>query len=110
MNLKITSSVPISIGGPSIANIVGNVIQHAYSDGAGGLIVPCDLEWWYNTTAMNENKDKVWPVILTGKLASISVVLTAQEASAANLPYTIYVKVAEAIQSQNPGYTVIVEI
>ena len=112
MNLKITTSVPLSIGGSGVQNLYGTLSQHAYDNAeTGGLTVPCDLSWWLNATASEENKDKVWPTKAdNSKLSSITVELTAEETAAPGLPYTIYTNVAEAITAANPGFTVTVEM
>ncbi len=110
MNLKITTSTPISIGGASITNLYGTITQHAYDNpDTGGLVVPCDLKWWVNETAFLAGKDQVWPIANnSSKLAAITVDLTANEAAAAGLPYTIYLKAADAIMLANPTMTVTV--
>jgi len=112
MNLKITSEMSLSIGGSNVSNLYGTLVQHAYDNiETGGLTVPCDLKWWLNVIACESNKDQVWPINnINEKLASITVDITQEEAAAAGLPYTIYLKVADKLKLENPGTNVIVEI
>lgn len=112
MNLKITTSSTLSIG-TTKTNIYGTITQHAYDNTeTGGLTVPCDLKWWATSSAAENGFDQVWPLRgndPSNKLSNITVELTAEQTAAPGLPLTIYEVVADAITSQNPGMTVIVE-
>lgn len=111
MNLLITTSVNLSIGGSTYQNIYGTITQYAKDNVAtGGLTVPCTLKWWVNEAASEADKDMVWPLKSSGaKIDATEVELSAAEAAAAGLPYTIYLKVAEKLMQQNPGMTVTVQ-
>jgi hypothetical protein len=110
MNLKITTSTPLSIGGSNVTNIVGTLNTSPSLQADGTLLVKSSFNWWINATAKTEGKENVWIVGTNGnKITDMNVVLTAEEAGAAGLPLTIYTKVAEALESANEGMTVIVE-
>lgn len=112
MNLKITSSEPISIGGV-LSNIIGDINAHTDSLLTTGE-VQCDISWLKDATAKIKNYDRIWPVVLNGddtinlRVASCDVTLTEQEVMAADLPTTIYTKVAEKL-ALDYGWTVVVE-
>jgi hypothetical protein len=108
MNLKVTSSTNISIGGSPTQNIIGSITEHLRQNEQGGLSGEVDLRFWYNQAAYDASLDRVFPVDNNVKVDSCSIVLSAAEAAAANLPLTIYQKCAEAIMAAHPTMTVVV--
>jgi hypothetical protein len=110
MNLKITTSTPLSIGGSDATNIVGTLNTSPSINDQGGLNVKSSINWWINAQAKTDAKENVWPIGENGsKITDCNVVLTANETAAAGLPLTIYTKVAEKLMEENTGMTVTVE-
>ncbi len=95
MNLKITSTV-ITSSGLQVANAIGVLSQHAYTDEQGNLIVPSDIKWYKDLDSMNNGLDQIIPCLMNNdgtiksRITSSNITLTEQQAAAAGLPYTIY--------------------
>lgn len=110
MNLKITSQIPLSTG-ETATNAIATLTTFPTMNDAGGLDVDCDINTYASSVLRDAGADKIYPVA-TGtynKVTMCAIVLTAQQAAAANLPYTIY-QVVAALLTSTYGWTVIVEI
>lgn len=112
MNLLITSSIDLNIGG-TVQDSYGTVNYHTESLFTTGQ-VPCDLLFWLTQIDKEKGKYKIVPCTLNADntiknvIDSIIVELTQQEALAADLPGTIYTKVAQKLTLLY-GWTVNVE-
>lgn len=111
MNLNITSQVNTSTG-DTVTGAVGYLIAYT-----GNLLktgqVQCDLQFYLNAAAVTNNLDQFYPAILNTngtikqKVTNITITLTQAQATAANLPTTIYQSVATALATTY-GWTVTV--
>lgn len=103
MKLKVTNEVPLS-NQLSAQNIIGTITAHTGSLLSTGKI-QCDLTWFVSENAEGKKCDAVWPVIFNGdnilqrKVAACEIQLTEQESTGANLPLTIYNKVAQKLST-----------
>jgi len=108
MDLIITSATPLSIGGPSVINIYGQLIQNAYSNpSTGGLTVPCSLKWYYSEADFAAGKKPVFPLDESGaEINAVTFDLTAEQAAQAGLPYVFHVVAAATIMAANPNMVI----
>lgn len=112
MNLLITSSIDTNTG-TTVTNAIGFITAHTDELLNTGLI-PCDLAFYINMQASDDNKDKFIPVTLNQnntintRIGSITISLTQQQIEAANLPLTIFNKVASDLNTAY-GWTVSVQ-
>ena len=110
MKLSITSTVDTNVGIP-VTGMIGNIVAHTDSLLTTGQI-PCDIEFYANDDAKTKQKHKLFPVVLAGDdtiqelVASCTIDLTESEVNAANLPTTIYNKVAAKLATDY-GWTVV---
>lgn len=111
MKLSITTQVDTLIG-LQASGIIGNInanIDQLLSTG----IVNCTIDFYATQNAKDKSFGKLFPVTLKqdGTIVKIvntcSITLTEKEAMAANLPNTIYTKVAEKL-SLDYSWTVVV--
>lgn len=112
MNLLISSTINTSIG-TTVSNAIGYITQHMDST-TTPISVPCDLQFYVSMAQSNLNKDNFTAVILKddgtilNRIISTTITLTTEEAMAANLPLTIFTKVAQKLNTDY-GWTVSVQ-
>ena len=112
MNLKVTSQINLSTGSQA-TNAVGYITAHTDKLLTTGK-VPCDLEFYLSKAVSDKKFDKSIPVILKqdgtiqSRVGAVTISLTEEEAMGADLPTTIFNKVAEALGTSY-GWTVVVE-
>lgn len=109
MNIKITTSLPLTIGGSNVTNLICDITERCKVTPEGGYAGPVDIRTWLNKTAYTEKKANVTPIANNLQINNVEIALTQAEFLAANLPVTIYTKVAEAMQVKF-GITAVVEI
>lgn len=109
MNLKITTSLPLTIGGSNVSNLICDITEHCKVTDTGGYAGPVDIRTWLNKDAYTTKKAVVTALSNNQEINNVNIALTQAEFLAANLPVTIYTKVAEAMQVKF-GITVVVEL
>jgi len=111
MHLSITSQIDTNVGIPA-SGVIGNINAHTNSIMATGQ-VPCDIEFYISIEAKDNGMSRIFPVILNTDgtieelISSCTINLTEGEITGANLPNTIYTKVAAKL-SADYGWTVAV--
>lgn len=105
MNLKITDVVLTSTGYSS-ADVVGDINAHTDNLLTNGT-VNCDLKWYKSLADKALGYDNIFPTFGGTKIASVQVTLTEAEANAANLPATIYNKVADKLLADYEFVTIV---
>ena len=109
MNIKITTSLPITIGGANVTNLICDITERCKVTPEGGYAGPVDIRTWLNKTAYTENKALVTAIANSQNINNVDIALTQAEFLAASLPVPIYTKVAEAMQVKF-GITAVVEL
>lgn len=111
MKLSITSTVDTNVG-LQVTGMVGTLSANTVSLLTNGTVF-CALQFYANDSASNLNKNTLYPVVLNSDdtiekiVTTCTITLTGPEVEGANLPATIYAKVAAKL-SADYGWTVVV--
>jgi hypothetical protein len=110
IRLKVTSAISTSTNF-SVTNASGEVINRSINLATGDCV--CDTYWTKSYADEVAGFDKFVPAIIvndkiTKRVGGVTVNLTQQEITGANLPLTILTKVAAKLTADY-GWTVIVE-